>query len=252
MLKSSFLITLAASVLSTQGNVNPAFSGETLAGQRSPPDFVIYPVTEGHNVRVAEFFKKGLSKIMDLTGTGWTFRTLPNTRADQQALLEPDACIAGVMRFRAVLSGLIPIGPIIETSLVLAARPGLDVKLTDLTDARPYRVGVLLGTYMFKQLENSGISVEAVANDHQNFDKLELGRIDFWYAGRGTVEATAQDAGKPAPSFAYESPAVPLYFGCNPDMPPSKRAILRDALSQFHGQHRPDWKDMYELKSNSK
>ena len=72
------------------------------------------------------------------------------------------------------------VGPIADTSMVLIAKPGSDLKLTTLDDAASLNIGGYTGDSVAETLKGMGFTVKEAAEDTTNIQKLMNGEIDVW------------------------------------------------------------------------
>lgn len=74
------------------------------------------------------------------------------------------------------------IGPLSSIQWTLFAKPGSDIKLDNLEDARDYRIGGYKGDVMTGYLEDQGFNVSAITNNGLNGRRLVQNQIDLWVA----------------------------------------------------------------------
>jgi polar amino acid transport system substrate-binding protein len=72
------------------------------------------------------------------------------------------------------------VGPLAEIEWTLFAKPGSNIKLKKLEDAKQYRIGGYKGDVLSDYLIERGFNVVTIANDALNPRKLMLGQIDLW------------------------------------------------------------------------
>ncbi len=72
------------------------------------------------------------------------------------------------------------IGPLANIQWVLFAKPGSTIKLKNLDDAKPYRIGGYKNDVMSNYLLEKGFNVATMANDSLNPRRLDLDQIDLW------------------------------------------------------------------------
>ncbi|MCP4344339.1 MAG: ABC transporter substrate-binding protein [Desulfobacterales bacterium] len=76
------------------------------------------------------------------------------------------------------------VGPLSQSKFAFFAKKGSGIKLSNLNDAKKYKIGVQRGGVNEQFLKNEGFThVQNVTNPVQNFHKLMMGRFDLWFAG---------------------------------------------------------------------
>jgi len=124
------------------------------------------------------------------------------------------------------------VGPLIDIQWTLFAKPGSDITLNDLEDARDYVIGGYKDDVMTSFLVEQGFNVSIVTDNALNPSRLMLGKIDLWVADRLDGPFTASDAAdisdlKVVLSFR----TTPMYLAMNLDTPDSTINKLQQALS---------------------
>lgn len=75
------------------------------------------------------------------------------------------------------------VGPLVVNKWVFLAKPGSDIKLTNLNDAKQFRVGGYKGDAIANFLESEGFRLITSFRDNENATKLLSDKIDLWASG---------------------------------------------------------------------
>ncbi|PSF09732.1 amino acid ABC transporter substrate-binding protein [Marinobacter fuscus] len=126
------------------------------------------------------------------------------------------------------------IGPISKIEWTLFAKPGSDMKLDSLDDARQYRIGGYKGDIMTGYLEDKGFDVSAISNNGLNARRLVQNQIDLWVTDGMAgpyLAADASDITGLTPVLVFKE--TPMYLAVNKDTNPEILRALNDALDEL-------------------
>jgi polar amino acid transport system substrate-binding protein len=125
------------------------------------------------------------------------------------------------------------VGPLTEIRWTLFAKPGSDITLKTLEDARKYRIGGYNGDVMTRFLQDKKFNVSSTANDSVNPKRLQLGQIDLWIADELSGPYVASDSAdiedlKPVLTFKE----TPLYLAVNNQTDPKILRTINEAFEK--------------------
>lgn len=131
------------------------------------------------------------------------------------------------------------VGPLTEYRWTLFAKPGSNIKLSTLEDARKYKIGGYKDDFMSNYLIKNNFNVSVVNSDSMNPHRLQLGKIDLWIADELVGPYTAADAAEMSdlvPVLSFRS--TPMYLAMNletSDKTVSKLQTALDAVKKAGG-----------------
>jgi polar amino acid transport system substrate-binding protein len=125
------------------------------------------------------------------------------------------------------------VGPIAEYHSVLVAAPGREFALSDLEQARSYRIGAYKSAAVSQLLESRGIPAKAALNDADNIDKLQRGQIDLWATSAPVWQHHARAVGAQGLHEVLRFQTDPLYLALNKDTPDAVVQRLQHALDEL-------------------
>ena len=133
------------------------------------------------------------------------------------------------------------IGPLIHDEIVLATRKDLRRAPATLDDARPLRIGVLLGGQAETRLRQLGFeNLERTVDYQTGARMLKLGRIDAWAASRLSIPYMyrMQEADPAELDFGAIVTRNDVYLAASVDIPNATIAAWQKALDRMHAQGR--------------
>ncbi|WPP44415.1 ABC transporter substrate-binding protein [Pseudomonas sp. AN-1] len=128
------------------------------------------------------------------------------------------------------------VGPIAEYHSVLVAAPGREFALSDLEQARAYRIGAYKSAAVSQLLERRGIAASAALNDQDNIGKLQRGQIDLWATSAPVWQHHARLAGASGLHEVLRLQTDPLYLALHRDTPDEVVQRLQRALDQMRSE----------------
>ena len=127
------------------------------------------------------------------------------------------------------------VGPLASIDWVLFAKPGSEIKLKSLDQAKKYRIGGYKGDVMSEYLIGKGFNVSTMANDRLNPRKLMIDQIDLWVTDGLSgpyIASEAEDVTGLVPVLKFNSTA--LYLAVNKETDPDTVAALNKAFKQVN------------------
>ncbi|MCQ4348014.1 ABC transporter substrate-binding protein [Pseudomonas stutzeri] len=128
------------------------------------------------------------------------------------------------------------VGPIAEYHSVLVAAPGSDIELSDLEQARAYRIGAYKSAAASQLLESQHILPADALSDADNIGKLQRGQIDLWATAAPVWQHHARQAGIDGLREVLRFHSDPLYLALHKDTPDEVVQRLQRALDQMRGE----------------
>ncbi|ABC31574.1 ABC-type amino acid transport/signal transduction systems, periplasmic component/domain [Hahella chejuensis KCTC 2396] len=120
------------------------------------------------------------------------------------------------------------IGPLAEIKWTLFAKPGSNLKLTSLDQAKKYRIGGYKGDVMSNYLIERGFNVSTIANDSLNPRRLALDQIDLWVTDGLSgpyVASEVEDMTNLVPALVFKT--TPMYMAINKETSPEVLKALQ-------------------------
>ena len=114
------------------------------------------------------------------------------------------------------------VGPLTDVRWTLFAKPGSDIKLKNLDDAKKYRLGGYKGSAVANYMIEKGFNISVLNNDRLNPKRLMLDQIDLWAVDELTGPYLASDASDITglkKVLVFNS--IPMYLALNLDTDPS-------------------------------
>ena len=176
-----------------------------------------------------------LRAVLDKAGAKATFELAPWSRAYGRALTEPNTCVYSTVRNDRREAMFKWVGPLDVTYFFVVARKARNIKLNAIEDARPYRFGVLTQDVREFELRfRGGFTIDTVAVDLLNAQKLLNDRIDLWFTDLETLERIDQER-RVQMEVVLRLPPQPLYLACNKTVGDDIVAAMNEALNELGG-----------------
>jgi len=168
-------------------------------------------------------------------------RVVPWARGYEIALKEKDSVLFSMSRTAEREALFKWVGPIFTVRTVLLGLSSRGIELRSLEDARKYAIGVVKDDVMEAFLKTRGFdgrSLQTVSDLDQNFEKLELGRIDLIAHSQDTFDKyIALRALDPKRYRVYLVVSVnPNYYAFNRDTSEALVASFQAALDAVSSQ----------------
>lgn len=175
--------------------------------------------------------------IMERAEVDYEIEVLPWKRAFLLAQTQANACIYSTTRIPEREKQFKWVGPTHENDWTLFARFDRNFRFTKIEDARPYRIGGLLGDVRSELLTSQGYIVDTVHDPLSNPRKLMVNRIDLWVTstriGNNTIAENGW-TGQIVPVLTFKR--TEQYLACNPAVPDAliakMNAVLKDMNSE--------------------
>lgn len=123
------------------------------------------------------------------------------------------------------------VGPITSYNATLFAKPGSNITLANLEEARNYKIGGYKGDFMSEYFIKNNFNISTVANDVMNPSRLTQGSIDLWVADELSGPYIASDAlnlDDLTKVLSFKS--TPMYLALNLDTPDALVKKLQQSL----------------------
>ncbi|MCH2041257.1 MAG: transporter substrate-binding domain-containing protein [Saccharospirillaceae bacterium] len=129
------------------------------------------------------------------------------------------------------------VGPITDLRWTLFAKPGSDITLNTLEDARAYTIGGYKGDVMSNYLISKGFKVVLADSSQMVPRKLELNQVDLWVTDQLTgpytaANVTEMESLKEVLTFR----STPMYIAMNKETPEKVINSLQQALDALRQQ----------------
>jgi polar amino acid transport system substrate-binding protein len=111
------------------------------------------------------------------------------------------------------------VGPIADTSMVLIAKPGSDLKLTKIDQAANLTIGGYAGDSVAETLKGMGFMVKEAVEDTTNIQKLMDGEIDVWATTDPVGPYFAKTKGYPNLPVVLRFRTSQVYLALNKETP---------------------------------
>jgi polar amino acid transport system substrate-binding protein len=162
------------------------------------------------------------------------FQILPWTRAQMLARNQNDTCMYSAVRTPEREPNYVWIGPLVDDRIALFGRVDHPIKLSNMAEAKKYRVGSYLGDAYGDYVERQGVELDRAPADVNNLAKLMSGRIDLWVAGSisGAYRANKSGYGKQIMQViaAGDPKDTQMWLACNPSIDTEIFRKLGDAV----------------------
>jgi polar amino acid transport system substrate-binding protein len=206
------LLALAAFAVTVSSSAEPL----RILTVHDPP----FSYADGQEVKGT--LTEAVREMIAKAGVEATFSLLPWEEADSTAQASANACIYGMARpeYRDRLFRWL--GPVGANVWALYGLPDGDSKLTDLRDARDYRIGGVKGDAKLALLMNYGFtSLREADRDADNPPLLRKPKddpqaIDLWITSQATAKEVAAAAGVRDLKEVLVVRSQFLWMGCNP------------------------------------
>lgn len=171
--------------------------------------------------------------LFERQGIPYKLRFMPPRRAYATATTEPNSCVLAIERSQEREAGLRWIGPFLIARHAFYRMERASVNLGSLEQARPYRVGAMLGSGASEYLASMGFAVDHVPDNGLNLGKLELGRIDLWASD--VLSATVLLNGSDLNVVKERVFLTTLReMACHPDTPKEVLVSLQEGLDRLY------------------
>jgi polar amino acid transport system substrate-binding protein len=125
------------------------------------------------------------------------------------------------------------VGPLGPDDWVLLAKADSSISLSNLDEAKPYRVGAYQGDAIAEHLTAKGLQPLTVLRDQENAKKLQRGDIDLWATGDPAGRYLAKQAGISGLKTVLRFDTAQLYLALNKQTPDELVQKLQAALEQM-------------------
>ncbi len=158
----------------------------TVLTEENPPLNYTDPTTKAITGTATEIVKAAFERA----GIAYNLRLVPWQRAYSTALDTPNTCVYSTTvtdERRALFKW---ISPVAENIWLLAALENSPIILSELADAKKYRIGGYTGDVKTLFLEKQGLTVDIAPSDDLNANKLQSNRIDLWVISETAASVT--------------------------------------------------------------
>ncbi|SDS61085.1 substrate-binding periplasmic protein [Pseudomonas oryzae] len=125
------------------------------------------------------------------------------------------------------------VGPIGVDDWVMLARADSSIALSNLDDARKYKVGAYKGDATAEYLVQQKLEPVTTLRDQENATKLEKGQIDLWATGDPAGSYLAKQDGVEGLKTVLRFKQAELYLALNRDVPDEIVQKLQGALDEM-------------------
>lgn len=175
--------------------------------------------------------------IMERAEIDYEIEVLPWKRAFMLAQTQANACIYSTTRIPERETQFKWVGPTHENDWTLFARADRNFRFTKIDDARPYRIGGLLGDVRSELLLAQGYIVDTVHDKLSNPRKLMVNRIDLWVTSTRIGNATIAEngwSGQIVPVLTFKR--TEQYLACNLAVPDALIAKMNAVLKDMNNE----------------
>ncbi|MDE1464898.1 substrate-binding periplasmic protein [Spartinivicinus poritis] len=125
------------------------------------------------------------------------------------------------------------VGPIASSDWVFMTLKDKPIKINNLDEARPYRIGGYKGDAKAKYLESQNFKLHLSFRDNENIKKLQAGKIDLWATGdlSGRYLAAQDNFRDLKKVFTFKKSQ--LYLAMNKETPNAVIEALQKALDSM-------------------
>ncbi|MGG2399986.1 substrate-binding periplasmic protein [Pseudomonas sp. SH1-B] len=128
------------------------------------------------------------------------------------------------------------VGPIGPDDWVMLAKNDSPINLTNLDEARRYRIGAYKGDAISEYLTEKGVEHSTSLRDQENARKLDAGQIDLWATGDPAGRYLAKQEGISGLRTVLRFDSAELYLALNKETPDEVVAKLQAALEQMRSE----------------
>lgn len=128
------------------------------------------------------------------------------------------------------------VGPIGPDDWVMLAKADSAIQLSDLDQARRYKIGAYKGDAIALSLEKQGLNPIVALRDQDNAQKLLDGQIDLWATGDPAGRYLARQVGVTELKTVLRFNSAQLYLALNKDVPDEVVARLQKALDALRDE----------------
>jgi len=128
------------------------------------------------------------------------------------------------------------VGPIGMDDWVMLARADTSITLSNLDDARKYKVGAYKGDATAEYLVQQKLEPVTALRDQENARKLEMGQIDLWATGDPAGRYLAKQEGVEGLKTVLRFNQSELYLALNREVPDEIVQKLQGALDQMRAE----------------
>jgi polar amino acid transport system substrate-binding protein len=125
------------------------------------------------------------------------------------------------------------VGPIAQYESVLVALEERNLQLTDLKQAKDYRIGAYQSAAVSQHLERLGFQPQNALRDQENIRKLQRGQIDLWATSDPVWRHYAKEAGASGLRTVLSFHTSDLYLALNRGVPDEVVSRLQTALDEM-------------------
>ena len=160
----------------------------------------------------------------------------PWDRIYQQTLSKPNHGLFSTSMSEARKPLFKWVGPIAQYQSVLVGRKGSSPQLTNLQQAKAYRIGSYQSAAVSQYLERLGFTPQNALRDQENIRKLQRGQIDLWATSDPVWRFYAREQGVDDLQTLLSFETAQLYLALNKDTPDEVVERLQAALDQMRGE----------------
>jgi polar amino acid transport system substrate-binding protein len=179
---------------------------------------------------VAGVYIDQLKIVLEDTGTDYEVAVMPWARAIALATTQPMHCVFATARTPEREKLFKWVSPIHSDRNILVTRHNADINVSNLADARKYRVGTQRGDYTEALLGTLGFPEVDVGADFQiTLHKLKAGRIDLMPMSESTFKGLPAGTFKEVMTLARQQ----LGLACNKSVPDEVISKLQARLDRL-------------------
>ncbi|MGZ3181429.1 MAG: substrate-binding periplasmic protein [Telluria sp.] len=157
--------------------------------------------------------------LRDAGTPSFHIRFVPWARAMAEVKAKPNQCAFSIARLPARETQFRWIGPLAVNEWVLFAKTPLANPPKRLADIGQEPVAGYLGDGSAELLKQLKLNVDVAPREALNPRKLQLGRVKYWAAGKYNGMALLREQGITGIEPVLSMQKVPLWLGCNRDLP---------------------------------
>ncbi|MDE1168165.1 MAG: ABC transporter substrate-binding protein [Pseudomonas sp.] len=128
------------------------------------------------------------------------------------------------------------VGPIGPDDWIMLAKADSPIKLSNLAQARKYKIGAYKGDAIAETLGREGMNPVVALRDQDNAKKLLSGEIDLWATGDPAGRYLAKLEGVNNLKTVLRFNSAVLYLALNKDTPDAVVSQLQHALDQMRAE----------------